>query len=205
MWSREAVAKIGCRWRCSWERARRARWQRALEHCACMVLTYSSSNLHGGNMHLCNVQSGNVQQSACTACNVQVGCMRHLHCTALDSCNDCSAIFLHSGHVTTCIDRSRQKRRHCTRCAAAYLRPRSQMCNLLQSSTEAIIFGQKLTCWGCWEREITRVWNSGRASNQIQWKQRHTRTFCKGGAFRSKLNSRHMGQNLIRCGNLGGA
>ena len=74
-----------------------------------MEVTYSSSNLHGGNMHLCNVHSGNVQQSACTACNVQVGCMRHLHCTALDSCNDCSAIFLHSGHVTTCIDRSRQK------------------------------------------------------------------------------------------------
>ena len=110
------------------------------------VATCSSSNVHGGNMHLCNVHSGNVQQSACTACNVQVGCMRHLHCTALDSCNDCSAISLHSGHVTTCIDRSRQKRRHCTRCAAAYLRPRSQMCNLLQSSTEAIIFGQKLTC-----------------------------------------------------------
>ena len=60
-------------------------------------------------MHLCNVHSGNVQQSACTACNVQVGCMRHLHRTALDSCKDCSAIFLHSGHVTTCIDRSRQK------------------------------------------------------------------------------------------------
>ena len=69
----------------------------------------SSSNMHGGNMHLCNVQSGNVQKSACTACNVQVGCMRHLHCTALDSCNDCSAISLHSGHVTKCIDRSRQK------------------------------------------------------------------------------------------------
>ena len=156
VWSREAVAKIGCRWRCSWERARRARWQRALEHCACMEVTSNSSNMHGGNMHLCNVHSGNVQQSTCIACNVRLGCMRHLHGTAsrwtrarIAVQSSCTVATLQPASTDLA-----KKRRHCTRCAAAYLRPRSQMCSLLQSFTEAIIWVQKLICWGCCEREI---------------------------------------------------
>ena len=169
-----------------------------------MVVTCSSCNMLGGNMHLCNVHSGNVQQSTCIACNVRLGCMRHLHGTAsrwarvrIAVQSSCTVATLQPASTDLA-----KKRRHCTRCAATQgsnVQPAAVLYrgNYLGAKADLLrVLGKG---------DITHAWNPERASNQIQWKQLHTRTFCKGGAFRSKLNSGHTGQDLRSCGNLGGA
>ena len=172
--------------------------------------------VHGGNVQLVQyarwyyalVQRAQWQRATMYSlhCTVGVHASSARHSTALGSCKDCSAIFLHSGHVTTCIDRSRQKE------AALY-----KVCCSLSATQESNVQPAAVLYRGNYlgakadllrvlgKGDITHAWNPERASNQIQWKQLHTRTFCKGGAFRSKLNSGHTGQNLIRYGNLGGS
>ena len=117
-------------------------------------------------------------------CTVGVHASSARHSTALGSCKDCSAIFLHSGHVTTCIDRSRQKE------AALY-----KVCCSLSATQESNVQPAAVLYRGnylgakadllrvLWKGDITHAWNPERASNQIRSVQIKAKQWTHGTGF----------------------